>query len=140
LKWAAARGIDLKVRKGEIVGVGGLDGQGQRELLLALFVCFASRRKDQDRRGAQAHQQPARGQHGQWAWRIPEDRKTDGLVLPLTVRDNISLASLNRFARSGFISARQKCARLMTLPDAFDPHQRCTRSCCTLSGGNNRKL
>ena len=37
---------------------------------------------------------------------IPEDRKTEGLVLPLSVRDNISLAAVDRFARGGFIRTR----------------------------------
>jgi len=34
---------------------------------------------------------------------IPEDRKTEGLMLPMSVRDNLSLASLGRFSRGGLV-------------------------------------
>ena len=34
---------------------------------------------------------------------IPEDRKTEGLMLPMSVRDNLSFAALDRFSRSGII-------------------------------------
>ena len=93
------------MRKGEIVGLGGLDGQGQRELLLALFGVL--RGVDAEHQG---HGQPTRINSPRDAKRrsvgmalIPEDRKTEGLVLPLSVRDNISLAAVDRFARGGLI-------------------------------------
>ena len=87
-------GIGLVVRKGEIVGLGGLDGQGQRELLLALFGVLrgvdASIKVIEGK--PDADQQPAPGQAPVVGMAlIPEDRKTEGLILPLSVRDNISL-------------------------------------------------
>jgi ribose transport system permease protein len=107
LNWGTRlAGIDLLVGKGEIVGLGGLDGQGQRELLLALFGVL---------RGVDArikiHGKPKRINSPRDAKTVGialilEDRKTEGLVLPLSVRENISLASINRFARGGFISTR----------------------------------
>ena len=36
---------------------------------------------------------------------IPEDRKTEGLMLPMSVRDNLSFASLDRIARGGIIDS-----------------------------------
>jgi ribose transport system ATP-binding protein len=144
LSWGSRlAGIDLKVRTGEIVGVGGLDGQGQRELLLALFGVL---------RGVDARikidgvpkriNSPHEAKHRSVGMAlIPEDRKTDGLVLPLTVRDNISLASLNRFARSGFISAR---AEMRAVDDAFRTLSIRTSGAhvpvSTLSGGNQQKV
>jgi ribose transport system ATP-binding protein len=136
-------GINLLVGKGEIVGLGGLDGQGQRELLLALFGVL---------RGVDAeikvHGKPKRINSPRDAKRrtvgvalIPEDRKTEGLVLPLSVRENISLSSIRRFAPGGLINTRAETeaveAALRTLsihpPDADVP-------VAILSGGNQQKV
>ena len=86
LNWGTRlAGIDLLVGKGEIVGRGGLDGQGQRELLLALFGVL---------RGVDArikiHGKPKRINSPRDAKTVGialilEDRKTEGLVLPLSV-------------------------------------------------------
>jgi ribose transport system ATP-binding protein len=136
-------GINLNVGKGEIVGIGGLDGQGQRELLLALFGVL---------RGVEARIKidgvPKRVNSPRDAKRrsvgmalIPEDRKTEGLVLPLTVRENISLASINRFARAGFISRR---AEGRAIEDAFRMLSINASGADvpvgTLSGGNQQKV
>jgi ribose transport system ATP-binding protein len=144
LSWGSRlAGIDLNVRKGEIVGVGGLDGQGQRELLLALFGVLrgveARIKIDGVPRRINSPRQAKNRSVGMAL--IPEDRKTDGLVLPLTVRDNISLASLNRFARSGFISTR---AEMRAVEDAFRTlsirASGADAPVSTLSGGNQQKV
>ena len=116
--------IDLNVRKGEVLGLGGLDGQGQRELLLALFGVLrgvdATIRID----GAEKQIDSPRTAKSRAVGMalIPEDRKTEGLILPLTVSDNISLAAISRFARTGFIDARAEAEAVdRRLPTAFDP-------------------
>ncbi|TIQ36387.1 MAG: sugar ABC transporter ATP-binding protein [Mesorhizobium sp.] len=97
--------VSLSVRAGEVVGLGGLDGQGQRELLLAFFgvlrglsgqilvdgkpVSIASPAAASDDRIGMAL--------------IPEDRKTEGLMLPMTVRENLSFAALDRLSKAGVI-------------------------------------
>jgi ribose transport system ATP-binding protein len=142
LNWGTRlAGINLAVRKGEIVGLGGLDGQGQRELLVALFGVL---------RGVEAmikvHGQPKRINSPHEAKSlgmalIPEDRKTEGLILPLSVRDNISLAAINRFARGGFISTR---AETQAVKDTFRALSIRARGVDlpvgTLSGGNQQKV
>ncbi len=106
LGWAPRlNGVSLSVRPGEVVGLGGLDGQGQRELLLALFgvlrgtsgemlvdgkpVTINSPRQAKDERIGMAL--------------IPEDRKTEGLMLPMAVRDNLSFAAMSQFSHAGII-------------------------------------
>lgn len=97
--------VSLTVGAGEVVGLGGLDGQGQRELLLAFFgvlrglsgqilidgkpVAIASPAAARDDRIGMAL--------------IPEDRKTEGLMLPMTVRENLSFAALDRLSKGGVI-------------------------------------
>jgi ribose transport system ATP-binding protein len=136
-------GINLLVGRGEIVGLGGLDGQGQRELLLALFGVL---------RGVDAeikvHGKPKRINSPRDAKRrsvgialIPEDRKTEGLVLPLSVRENISLASIGRFARGGFISTQAETEAVEAALRTLSIHARgADVPVATLSGGNQQKV
>ena len=94
------RDISFSIRSGEVVGLGGLDGQGQRELLLALFGVLRGTTGDIRVDGkpvALASPAAARGPKAQMAL-IPEDRKTEGLMLPMTVRENLSFAALDRLS------------------------------------------
>jgi ribose transport system ATP-binding protein len=144
LNWGSRlAGIDLAVRKGEIVGLGGLDGQGQRELLLALFGVLRgvdARIKVQGKLKQINSPRDAKSRSVRMAL-IPEDRKTEGLVLPLSVRDNISLAAVNHFARSGFIRTRaenEAVERVFRTLSIQPP--RADVPVATLSGGNQQKV
>src|SRR5262249_25160008 len=109
LNWGSRlAGIDLAVRKGEIVGLGGLDGQGQRELLLALFGVLRGVSGDVTIAGAPAlFRSPAQAKRATAAVAlIPEDRKTEGLMLPMSLRDNMSIAALGACVSGGFIRTR----------------------------------
>jgi ribose transport system ATP-binding protein len=106
LSWTGRlKNISLSVRAGEIMGLGGLDGQGQRELLLALFGVL---------RGCSGQvlidgnpvsiSSPAVAKSPKIGMAlIPEDRKTEGLMLAMTVRDNLTFAALHRISNSGII-------------------------------------
>ena len=137
------RGISFTVGRGEIVGLGGLDGQGQRELLLALFgvlrgVTGEIRVDGQPvRLNAPADAKRA----GSGIALIPEDRKTEGLMLPMSVRDNLSMASLSQLAR-GFVIDRtaeadeiDRIVKVLQIKvGALD------NPVWTLSGGNQQKV
>ena len=135
--------LGFAVGKGEIVGLGGLDGQGQREVMLALFGVLrgveGSVRLDGRPlalSGPAAASSPACG-----IALVPEDRKTEGLLLPMAVADNLSLAALPRLARFGVVDrgAERTAAAGMVerlrikLGDPADPVG-------TLSGGNQQKV
>ena len=113
LSWAdRLRDISLTVGAGEVVGLGGLDGQGQRELLLAFFGvlrgCSGTIAVDGEPVSIAS---PARAKRdGIGMALIPEDRKTEGLMLPMSVRENLSFAALDRVSRGGIIDrgAEQK--------------------------------
>ena len=106
LGWAnRLKDISLAVRPGEIVGLGGLDGQGQRELLLALFGVLrglSGEIRIDGRPVAIGGPAAARAKQIGMAL-IPEDRKTEGLMLPMSVRDNLSFAALGRLSRGGVV-------------------------------------
>jgi ribose transport system ATP-binding protein len=108
LSWAGRlKDISLKVDAGEVVGLGGLDGQGQRELLLAFFGVLAGLSGNVlvDGKPARITSPAAAKKAGIGMALIPEDRKTEGLMLPMSVRDNLSFASLDLLSRGSVIDA-----------------------------------
>ncbi len=87
------RGVDLTLRRGELVGVGGLDGQGQAELFGALFGTVPmTGTVVLDGRELRCAS-PAQALDAGVAL-VPEDRAAEGLCLTLGVRDNVSLGNL----------------------------------------------
>src|SRR5499426_1676758 len=97
--------MSLTARTGEIVGLGGLDGQGQRELLLALFGVLRSTSGEvliDGKKVALTSPRVAKRKQIGMAL-IPEDRKTEGLMLPMAVCDNLSFAAIDRLSRGGVI-------------------------------------
>jgi ribose transport system ATP-binding protein len=135
--------ISLRLHAGEVIGLGGLDGQGQRELLLALFGVLRGIGGELlvDGRpvriaGPSDAKRPEVGMA-----LIPEDRKTEGLMLPMSVRDNLSFAALGQLARWGVVDRRAEAAaverivRLLAVrSDGTEP------AAGSLSGGNQQKL
>jgi len=135
--------IDLSARAGEVVGLGGLDGQGQREFFFALFGVLrgvsGSVRVDGSIVSASSPR-AAKSARSSMAL-VPEDRKTDGLMLPMAVRENLSFAALDALSRAGVIDrareseAVQRMVRQLSIkaPDLDD-------AVGTLSGGNQQKV
>ncbi len=102
LGWEQAlHDISFSIGKGEIVGLGGLDGQGQGELLFALFGLLRGLRGQilMDGQPKKIDSPSAAANAGINLALIPEDRKTEGLILPMSVGDNISLSIIDRLAR-----------------------------------------
>jgi ribose transport system ATP-binding protein len=144
LAWAERlRGIDFEAHAGEVVGLGGLDGQGQREFFLALFGVLAGVQgavSIEGRPGLPRSPREAKSPRFGLAL-APEDRKTDGLMLPMSVRDNLSFAALPRLFPAGLIAGaaedaacaaqvQQLAIKAPSLDDAVG----------TLSGGNQQKV
>jgi ribose transport system ATP-binding protein len=135
--------ISLTARAGEIVGLGGLDGQGQRELLLALFGVLRSTTGEvliDGKKVSLSGPSDAKSGHVGMAL-IPEDRKTEGLMLPMSVRDNLSMASLGQFSRGGLVdrAAESKAIDEMIALLAIKTDGTAV-PVGTLSGGNQQKI
>jgi ribose transport system ATP-binding protein len=144
LSWGdRLKNIGFTVNRGEIVGLGGLDGQGQRELLLALFGVLSGVTGTVSIGGRAVRissprqaKSPTNG-----IALIPEDRKTEGLMLPMSVRDNVSLAAIGKFTHGLLIdraaelkSVDDAVRRLAIRADSLDA------PVGTLSGGNQQKV
>ncbi|MEP6696166.1 MAG: sugar ABC transporter ATP-binding protein [Pseudonocardiales bacterium] len=104
----ALDGVSLSVRPGEIVGLAGLLGSGRTETARALFGADPLDSGTVRMHGKQvALRSPRDAVHHKIGF-SPEDRKTDGIVPQLSVRENITLALLPRLRRHGIVDrARQ---------------------------------
>jgi len=133
------RDIALRVRAGEIVGVAGVDGNGQRELVLAIagLVRHAGRVRigDRDVSAATPAMRLAAG-----LAHVPEDRHHGGLVLDASVAENLALGRRDVTGRFRIDRARvtahaeQQIRELDIRPP--DP----TAQTSALSGGNQQKI
>src|SRR5438128_1642362 len=136
------RGIDLDVHVGEIVGVGGLQGQGQLELFLSLFGVLRARGTIEVGGEPVKIASPRQAlDAGIGLALVPEDRQNQGLLLPKSVRENLTLAVAKRFARFGLLDLAQERAlvqepiRQLNIMLA-SPEQ----PVGSLSGGNQQKV
>jgi ribose transport system ATP-binding protein len=100
--------VNLSVRAGEIVGMSGLVGAGRTELLRVLFGVDAPLGGTVAINGAvQKFESPFDAINAGIAL-VPEDRKGEGLVLPMSVKNNVSLAGLRRHKVKGFFLNRSQ--------------------------------
>ena len=133
--------VDLLVRSGEIVGIGGLEGQGQRGLVRALFGVLPLERGELRVRGEPVRFRRPGDAIARGLAFIPDDRKLEGLVLPLGVDKNIVLSALRRISRFGLLRSSAEATvvaeRIKQLgiktPAASQPVS-------SLSGGNQQKV
>lgn len=135
--------INLNVGKGEIVGLGGLDGQGQGELLFALFGLLRSLRGQILIEGEQKtiNSPAAAANAGIGLALIPEDRKTEGLILSMSVGDNATLSTLDKVARGGLIDPKQERGAIERVIEQMRVKTSSSRTTTrNLSGGNQQKI
>ena len=135
--------ITLQARPGEIVGLGGLDGQGQREFFLALFGVLRGVQGQVTLRGQPVHVGSPRQakQPGIGLALVPEDRKTDGLMLPMSVRDNLSFAALDSFSSGGLVRGADEAAAVDDMVRQLSiKAPELGNAVGTLSGGNQQKV
>jgi ribose transport system ATP-binding protein len=133
--------ISLSVHRGEVVGVAGLLGAGRTELARAIMGADP---RDGGRifiNGAAAEVHHPGDAIRQGVGFLPEDRKTQGLVQGLCVRDNISLPSLSRLARAGIVQgARERQVAGGFVKDLRIKTPGVEQIVAQLSGGNQQKV
>ena len=93
--------LTFTVRAGEIVGVAGLVGAGRTELLRTLFGVDRAVGGTIRVAGSVVHLRSPQDAIRAGLALVPEDRKRQGVILEMTVRQNLSLASLHRHANAG---------------------------------------
>lgn len=146
----AVQSVSLELRAGEIMGIAGLVGAGRTECIRLLY---GADRMEQGSLETFTQAAQAQGLTGPRSWRSPmqamragiglvtEDRKSQGLLMPQSIRVNATLSDVRAVARAGWLRtahehsvARQLIQRLRVR--ASDEEQ----PVATLSGGNQQKV
>ena len=134
-------GVSLTVRPGEIVGLGGLLGAGRSETARAIAGAMAVDAGTVTVAGRPVRTGSVPAAMAAGVVMLPEDRKADGIVPGLSVRENIALAALPTLSRAGIVSR----ARQDAIVDRFVTRLRIKASgpdqkVGELSGGNQQKV
>jgi general nucleoside transport system ATP-binding protein len=133
----AVRGISLMVRQGEILGVGGVDGNGQVELAEAVALVRKITSGDLLWKESALAATAARIAY------IPQDRQQDGLALDMSVQDNLFIGGQSRrdLKYGPFLSGSRVRSWANSLIERFDIRVSNPRQpVAVLSGGNQQKL
>ena len=137
-------GCSFAVKPGEILGIGGLAGQGQRELFMTIFGARRAKHGTITVAGrVRRIRSPSDAiKAGIGISLVPEDRKTEGLLLPMSVRDNLTLAVLDRFSSGGFLRPRPERAAVADMLSQLQikTQRPQTQEVGKLSGGNQQKV
>lgn len=139
-------GVSLDIARGEIVGVAGLDGQGQSELFRAIAGDLRVSAGSVEllgkkvKLGSPGRAIRAGGQKGGIAL-VPAERKVAGAVLDLTVRKNISLPVLKAVSAAGVLRDRRETELVTRLMDLVQVDVvKLDHPVRSLSGGNQQKV
>jgi ribose transport system ATP-binding protein len=135
------KGVSLRVRAGEVVGLAGLVGSGRTELAHLLFGA-ARAASGAIRLGGREIGHLGVGERiAAGIGMVPEDRKLQGLVLQMAVRDNATLATLRRYRRWGLLRREAQEASVARRIAELRIHACGPRHPVrTLSGGNQQKV
>jgi len=135
------RDISFELRAGEVLGIAGLLGSGRTDLVRAIFG------RDPIDSGEiwvnstlVTHPTPKK-MKALGVGLTPEDRKRQGLVLPFSLRNNLTLASLGRVSIQGILQRQQERSLAKEMIDSLDIKAANMRVATgTLSGGNQQKV
>jgi ABC-type uncharacterized transport system ATPase subunit len=134
-------GVSFSIKPGEILGIAGVEGNGQTELIEALAglrpVSSGSILVD----GVEITRRPVAQRHDAGLSHIPEDRHRRGLVLEYTVADNLILGLQRHFAKKGVIERDRVMENAVEEISAFDIRPtNPVLPARALSGGNQQKV
>ena len=133
--------IDFDLYAGEVLGIAGLLGSGRTELLRAIFGLDKLESGDIFVDGKKVEKRTLTEMKSKGVGFLPEDRKAEGLVLPLSVEDNLTMACLHRISHGQIISSsarRDLSKEMMDAMSIVAPSQ--DVAAASLSGGNQQKL
>ena len=140
---AGVNGVDLEVRAGEIVGLGGLVGAGRTELVRAMIGADIRTAGDVTVTSGGSTKRISSYQSAiaSGVAYIPEERRTDGLALTMSVSDNIALPNRRRLSRNGVLMTRAIAGFAKTLADTVGLRPpEIDRDAGDFSGGNQQKV
>lgn len=132
--------IDLEIRRGEVLGIGGLIGQGQEDLLLGLYGALPASTRSAIMNGVQGLPSSVPRANALGLAYVPADRKREGLHLTHPIGWNMMVPG---FGRARGLSRRDRAAERALageLADRLSIRGDLTRPVQALSGGNQQKV
>lgn len=133
--------ISFSLRKGEVLGLFGLVGSGRTEIVRAVFGADGFDSGEVFVRGKKVNIKNPVDAIGLGIGLLPEDRKTQGLTLETSVKENINLASYRDTAKLGFINKKQeKKNALEYVKKIRIVTPSINQRVVNLSGGNQQKV
>lgn len=138
---SGVRNVSLAVRRGEIVGLSGLVGSGRTELARMLFGLdpVTSGEILIEGKPAQIAAPQDAMEHG--IAYVPEDRRRHGVVMPMSIAENITLASLRAVSEHGLLNFRREHSVAEEYRQRLEIKARSVDApVSTLSGGNQQKV
>lgn len=143
-KLDAVKNLNLKIRKGEIVGIAGIDGNGQKELIEAITCLTKAKGGTIKIHGTQIQNTNPKNVIDHKVATIHEDRQKRGLVLNFTVAENMVLENYNQepYSKKGFLNKKAMSDNAKALIKDYDIRpDNCEDSLVRgLSGGNQQKV
>jgi ribose transport system ATP-binding protein len=134
-------GISFALRYGEIVGLAGLVGSGRTETLRAIFGADFRDGGEIYRQGQRVHFDNPRDAVKRGVCLLTENRKEEGLVLPMPVRVNVTLTDLERISQGGLLNAwKEKTIAQNWVAELDMRIASLEQAAINLSGGNQQKL
>ena len=138
------KGLSIDVHRGEIVGIAGIDGNGQTELVEILTGLKKATSGKVTMNGKDAYNREPRELFNMGISSIPADRQKHGLVLDFSVEDNLPLQNISKppYSRMGFLKRKAIRAHATDMQEKFDirPRHSETLPAGSLSGGNQQKV
>lgn len=132
--------VDLELRAGEIVGIAGLQGQGQDELLACLAGDRRPLRSQIRFLGRNVRWSDVRSMVQRGVGLVPDDRKTQGLLLDVASHRNAALPALPRLSRLGVVRRRAERAYGEAAARRVGVRGNLDLPVSSLSGGNQQKV
>lgn len=136
------KGLNLSIRKGEILGIAGVDGNGQTELIDAISGMRKAQKGKVLLKGEDITNKAPRNIIDLGMNQIPEDRQKRGLVLEYPIKDNLILENIDKdFSKNGILDFKKIEENANNLIDKFDirPND-INEKAGSLSGGNQQKV
>lgn len=138
------KGLNLTVRQGEIVGLAGVDGNGQTELVEVLTGLRKAEAGEVRVLGKDVFNKSPRETFASGISSIPADRQKHGLILEFSNEDNLILQHFEEepYSQKGFLNRKAIRAHATELMEKFDVRPRGSEGAPagTLSGGNQQKV
>jgi simple sugar transport system ATP-binding protein/ribose transport system ATP-binding protein len=135
------RDVSFEIRAGEILGLAGLIGSGRSEVARAVFGADKAAEGTIEIAGKALRRRSPRKAIAAGVAMLPEDRKTQGLLMLRSIIDNTTITNMQEVSTAGLVEPRSERRVTSELMQRVDVRARGPRTIVsTLSGGNQQKV